>query len=371
MNRAGIETWLMHVLRHIDRSRFQMDFLVHTDETCQYDDEIRSLGGNLLRAAHLRNIWKYERTINEALRIARPYDIVHSHLDYFSGFVLKCARKAGVPIRIAHSHNDLVRSFARLKWHLKLYARRSQSLIFQHATHGLAASTTAGESLFGSHRSRTAWRTLHYGIDLSPFSPTIKRAELHKEFGIPPDAMVIGHVGRFYPQKNHEMLLRIAEALRKRSVPFQLVLVGDGPLRSQIEREVETRGLRNYVTFTGVRADVPELFTSLFDVFLFPSLYEGLGLVIVEALAANCRAIISDVVPEEADVVPNLVRRLSLAASADQWADAVLESARAPRTHEQWIEAFETVRDSRFNISKCVADLTHLYFHELSKQKAG
>jgi glycosyltransferase involved in cell wall biosynthesis len=371
MNRAGIETWLMHVLRQADRSRFQMDFLVHTDETCQYDDEIRSLGGHLLRATHLRNIWKYARTVKDALHSAPPYDIVHSHLDFNSGYALRCANQAGVPVRIAHSHLDLARSFPHLKWRLKLYALRSRSLILRHATHGLAASRIAGESLFGQSCSPVPWRVLHYGIDLSPLAPVAKQKDIRRELGIPQNAVVIGHVGRFFQQKNHELIVKIAEALRRRTTSFHVVLVGDGPLRAKIEGDVEARSLRNHVSFVGIRADVPRLYASLFDVFLLPSLFEGLPLVMIEALAAGCPAVISDSISTEADMIPSLIKRLSLSASPDQWAAAILESARQPKSYEQRRDAFEAVRNSPFNISNCVPDLTNFYLGELSRRKAA
>ena len=210
----------MHVLRNADRSRFQMDFLVHTDKSSHYDNEILSLGGHLLRAVPLRQVWKYERTVDDALRSVQPYDIMHSHLDYFSGYALKCAHRAGIPVRITHSHLDLGRSLQRLKWQLKVYAHRSRSLTYHHATHGLACSKIAGEWLFDRSRSNLPWNVLHYGIDLSSLDPATICADVRREFGIPENVMVIGHVERFFPQKNHEMIVSVADVLREGQVGF-------------------------------------------------------------------------------------------------------------------------------------------------------
>lgn len=106
MERAGAETWLMHLLRMIDRDRYRMDFLVHVPEPQDYDDEIRALGSSILPCPHTRNPCRYARAFGEILRAHGPYDVVHSHVHHHSGFVLRLAKHAGVPTRIAHSHLD-------------------------------------------------------------------------------------------------------------------------------------------------------------------------------------------------------------------------------------------------------------------------
>jgi len=371
MDRAGVETWLMHVLRSVDRSQFQMDFLVHSEVPAHFDTEIRSLGSRILYGMPLKRTWKYGSAIRNQLRQAPPYDIVHAHLDYFSGFALKVANQAGVPVRIAHSHNDLTRSFAGLRWSRQLFAARGRSLALRHATHGLACCFTAGQSMFGKQRSSVPWKVLPYGIELSPFLPVTSHQDFRREFGIPDDTLIIGHVGRFFPQKNHALIIRIADALRRRGADFRLVLVGDGPLRSKIETDIHDRGLCNYITLTGVRADIPRLFTSLFDVFLFPSLFEGLPVVLIEAQAAGCPTVISDVISPEIHFVQNLVKPVSLTADAEQWADAVLHSAGEPRSREQRLAALKTIRNSPGNIDNCVESLTNLYLREASARKAA
>lgn len=371
MQRAGIETWLMHVLRHVDRERFQMDFLVHREEPGHFDDEIRALGSRVLFAAPLRRVCKYSQLVTHLLRSAPPYDIVHSHLDYFSGYPLKCADRVGVPIRIAHSHNDLARSYPRLRWSLKLYAQRSMSLISRHCTLGLATSAVAGESLFGRQQSSFHWSVLPCGIDLSVYAPEKTRGDIRSEFGIPDDAIVVGHVGRFAEQKNHDMILNIAEAMLRRTSKFHLVLVGEGPLRERTEEEVNRRGLATHVTFAGVRGDVPRLLASAFDVFLFPSLFEGLGLVVVEAQSAGCPVVISDVVPHEADVVSRLITRLPLSSPTEQWAEAILQSSLKSRSYDARVAAYTAIGNSPFNISVSVRNLTSLYSREFLNCKAA
>jgi glycosyltransferase involved in cell wall biosynthesis len=371
MRRAGLETWLMHVLRRIDRERFQMDFLVHRDEPGDYDEEIRSLGSNVLYGAPLRQVWSYSQTTNRLLRRLPRYDIFHAHLDHFSGYPLKCAAEVGIPVRIAHCHSDVRQSFSKLRWSLKLYVKRSRLLTAGHRTLGLATSDKAGESMFGRDRTRRPWSALPCGIDLAPYSYHEQHDGPRQEFGIAHDAVIVGHVGRFVEEKNHRLILDVAECMLRRSGRFHFVLVGDGPLRRRIEEDVARRGLASCVSFAGVRADVPRLFSSLFDVFLFPSQSEGLGLVLVESQAACCPAVISDVVPPEAEVVSRLITRLSLGSPAELWADAVFLAARKPRSDADRIAAYQSVANSPLNISVCVEHLTSLYLREVSRRKAA
>jgi glycosyltransferase involved in cell wall biosynthesis len=252
-----------------------------------------------------------------------------------------------------------------------MYVRRSRWLVAQCGTYGLAASATAGESLFGSRQATFPWQVMPCGIDFTPFAPGSVREDIRREFGIPSDSIVVGHVGRFAEQKNHAMILDIAEAIRRRTDKFHLLLVGDGPLQARIAEDVNQRGLASCITFAGVRADVPRLFTSLFDVFLFPSLFEGLGLVLVEAQAAGCPVVISDVIPQEADMVSRLVTRIPLTMNVDHWAKAVLLAAQASRSRAARLSAYETVASSAFNISVCRQNLTSLYIDQLSNRRAA
>ena len=362
MDRAGIETWLMHVLRGLDRERYQMDFLVHGEEPADYDNEILSLGSRILRCGPIQNLWSYGHSIRQLLKTSSPYDVLHVHRDYFSGFPLRAGKQAGIPVRIAHSHNDLRKSFSRLRWPVKVVAAASRALVPRYATHGLAASEVAAETLYGANwRSDSRWQILPCGVDISKSLPATRDDRLRQEFGIPDGAFVVGHVGRFSEQKNHQKILDVAEALARQQANFHVLLVGQGPLQTAVEGEIIRRGLSQQVSIAGPRNDVPHLFASLFDVLLFPSLFEGLGLVIVESLAAGCPAVISDVVPHEADIVKSLVKRIPLASSAEVWARAVIEAATTPRSHTERMAAHRQVSESSYNVSTSIERLTGLY----------
>jgi|SRR6266550_4819351 len=153
MGRGGVETWLMHVLRHADRERFQMDFLVHTAQPCPYDEEVRALGGNIIPCLDPARPWSYARNFRRALAAQGRYDIVHSHVHNYSGYVLRLARRAGVPVRIAHSHLDSTPGDAAANARRRLYLALARRWIRRHATTGLAASGKAADALFGP-----AWR---------------------------------------------------------------------------------------------------------------------------------------------------------------------------------------------------------------------
>ena len=360
MNRGGIETWLMHILRNINRDRFQMDFLVHTTEPCSYDEEILALGSKIIPCLNQPQPWIYTSNFKKILKNNGPYDIVHSHVHHYSGLTLFLAKQAGVPVRIAHSHNNTSSAEAQAGWKRKLYLALMEKSIARYATLGLGASHEAAIDLFGmTWKNDSRWQILYYGLDLTPFRMQIDKAALRAEFNIPADAFVIGHVGRFEAQKNHQFILQIATEIVKQEPKMRLFLVGVGPLREEVEQNVARLGLKDHVVFAGVRSDVPQLMLSIMDVFLFPSLFEGLGLVLIEAQAAGLVSVLSDVVPQAADVVCPLIKRLSLSDSASFWAETVLAQKHQAAISQS--NALSLVANSQFNLEVCMEQLTKIY----------
>jgi glycosyltransferase involved in cell wall biosynthesis len=324
---GGVETWLVQVLRHIDRQKYQMDFLVNDPSPGAYDEEVRSLGARIIPCLDYRNPVRYALNFWRVLRKHGPYDIVHSHVHHYSGYVLMLAAMAGLKVRIAHSHND-TRSVEALKsMERRAYLRAMHMMIRTFATQGLAVSTEAGCDLFASQwRDRTdKWQLQHLGIDLSRFEIEVNAEKVRRSLGISPDALVIGHVGRFSEQKNHAFLVEIAREIVQMESRSCFLLVGDGPVRAAIEERVRNYGLAKHFVFAGLRSDVSTLMKAAMDVLLFPSLYEGLPVTLLEAQAAGLRCLISDVISCEADVVSGLIRRESLDQSPLQWASRLLE----------------------------------------------
>lgn len=359
MNQGGVETWLMHVMQHMDRRRFQFDFLVHSDRECVYDSDVRALGGNILPCPHPQRVWEYAVNFSNIIGGRAPYDVIHSHVHHFSGIVLALAAKLGIPKRIAHSHNDTFSVDGQAGWARRQYIRLCRYLLVSNATDCLSASRPAADSLLGRNFSDDRLtRILHCGIDLGGFvRGGICRDRMRADLNIAPDDFVIAHVGRFDAQKNHGKLLSIAAKYQERTGNVRLLLLGAGSLRPAMEARAKELGIRDRVIFAGVRRDVAEILMGTADLFLFPSLFEGLGLALVEAQAAGLPCVISDVVPREADVIPQLITRVALAEPDEVWCDALQRARGIPRM----TSAAAVVENSRFNIRSSVDSLCAVY----------
>jgi len=366
LNRGGIETWLLQVLRAAKDAGIRMDVLVVTDLPGELDDAVRETGARLFVTNRPLNPLGQFHDLRRIHSQRGPYDIVHSHVQP-GGIQLYLARRCGIQIRIAHSHTTELLVPA-LRFHQRLVARLTIPWVRRYATLGLACSETAAETLFGKHwRHDPRWQVLHYGIDLKPFSaPNDRRLELRRSLELPDDAFVIGHVGRMSPEKNHQFLITLAREIVSQMPQIYFVLVGDGPLRPQVESWIHQQGLAPRVRLLGSRGDVPDLMMNLFDLFLFPSIYEGLPLSIIEAQAAGLPIVASTAVPTEAIVVPSLVHRLALNESLSAWVKVLLDAQRTglPIPRDQ---SLSLVKQSDFNIDICTERLFHIYEEAVRK----
>ena len=315
MGRGGLETMLMNYYRNIDRSKVQFDFLTHRSEKADYDDEIEALGGKIY---HLPRLNPFSRSYLSALdrffKEHREYQVVHCHQDCLSGVVLKVAKANGVKFTIAHSHN--ANQDKNLKYLVKIVAKRN---ITKYADKLFACGQEAGKWMFNTDD----FEVLNNAIDTDRYTyHEEKSKEIRKTLGVE-GKFVVGHVGRFNPQKNHEFLIDIFDEVQKIEPDSVLMLVGDGDLRGNIEDKVKALGIEDKVKFMGIRSDVNDLMQAM-DVFLFPSLYEGLPVTMVEAQASGLKCIISDKVPKECALTDN-VQVVKLEDSPKIWANQVLE----------------------------------------------
>ncbi len=362
MARGGVETWLMHVARNVDLERFPMDFLTATPEPRPYDEEIRALGCRIHYCAPLTRPISYARNLARVLRDHGPYRVVHSHLAFFSAFCLNLAERSGVPIRIAHIHNTDSRHHGdRYGLILIRHAYRivSRHVVLRTMTHGLANSVAAAGFLFGPRWSADGRiHVLPYGLDLRSFASPFPKEETHRSLGIPPGRRVIGHVGRFHPQKNHEYLVEILGRMVAHGSDVHLVLVGSGERRQAIEALLLRKGLLDRCTFVGERADVAPYYAAM-DVFVFPSRHEGLGIVAVEAQAAGTCVLASTEVPSEAEVVPALFERMPLAAGPERWARRIEAILARPVFDRR--AAYDLVAKSRYSLATSLGALTSIY----------
>ena len=272
MNRGGAETLLMNVYRNIDKSKIQFDFISHRNEKGDYDDEIESLGGRIFRVSSLGQIGPtaYVKELKKVMSNNR-YIAVHAHTDYQSGFPALAAKMSGINKRICHSHSNHFPKGNGLKERSIL--KVLQSIIKYSATDYCACSTEAAHFLFGQKTvNRKKVYLLNNGIEISQFTnidPDCSTS-VKQELDIPMDAKIIGHIGHFSESKNHTFILKVLKEMLEENKNAFVVLVGDGPLRNQIEEEARELGIVNHIRFLGVRADIPRLMKA-FDVFLFPS----------------------------------------------------------------------------------------------------
>lgn len=356
LDRGGTETWLRNVFRLVDRNRLQMDFIVHEDRSYPYEREIVDLGGRVLRCLHPERPVQHFCSLRRLLKAYGPYDVVHSHVHHYSGIVLAAAARADVPHRIIHGHLAARRSDRRFP--RTVYVHAMNALVERYATAGLAVSADAAAALFGPRwRLDTRWRVLPCGIDLEPFARA-DATRLRAQLAVSADTLLLGHVGRFEHEKNHRLLLSIMEAVVARRPDSHLVLVGTGSLRNETERHARRLGLERFVTFLEGRPDVPEILAGL-DAFVFPSLFEGLGLAAVEAQSAGIPTVMTTTIPEEATVVPPLVTRLSLSDPPARWADVILNLP--PRTRAARAECLALVAASRFDVRTSASELAEYY----------
>lgn len=360
MNRGGAETLLMNVYRNIDRDKLQFDFVSHRLEICDYDEEILSLGGRIFRIQSLGQQGPF-RYMNELKKIMSQtnYIAVHSHTDYQSGFAVLSAKRAGIGKRICHSHSNNWGRGDGLRARFILNAMRM--VIRYAATNYCACSLEAAEFLFGPSQANS--RKMHLmknGIEIKSFiniDPDA-RVSVRRELNIPLDSSIIGHIGTFSPSKNHRFLLELLERMTEEGKDVTLILAGDGPLRSEIEAEAMRRDLFHRIRFLGVRRDVARLMKA-FDVFVFPSLFEGFGIVVLEAQCAGTPCVIADTVPKLTDMGVHLVSYISLEESMEIWSHQICKVLEAEKPDQQTI--LDTVANRGFDIKDNIHDWLQMY----------
>ena len=315
MNLAGAETFIMNVYRKINRNNVQFDFIVHKDG--KYDDEIKSLGGKIYKIEPLNKCgyWKYCKQLEKIIK-ENDYKIIHSHINESSGLVLKIAKKCDVPVRISHSHSTGNHSNLIYKI-FKIYLRGK---INKYATHLFACSKEAAIWLFRKDADRAI--IVKNGIDINKFTFSLNnRNEKRKEFEIQDSTILLGNIGRITHVKNQEFLIEIFEEFNKSINDSKLIIVGEGELKEKLKNITKEKNIDDKVIFTGARKDISQLINA-FDIFVFPSLYEGLGIALLEAQCNGLLCFASDTVPRAAKVSQNL-NFISLKKNSKFWADSI------------------------------------------------
>lgn len=350
MDRAGAETMIMNLYREIDRARFQFDFVYFTTDRCDYDDEIEALGGRIHRLVSRNPLIRLIRFV--ALLKSGPWSIVHSHTLFSSAFYLLAALAAGVPQRIAHSHSTQDVNSSRFLG--RVYQDTARRLLSCAANSRVACGAAAAEYLFGTRYPVTL---IPNAINLGSFSNRTA-SSVRKEFGITEQGLLVVHVAQFMPVKNHAWSIEVADELRTQHLECKVLLVGEGPTRRQIEEQLISSQLQDYVVLAGLRTDVPEIMAAA-DVMLMPSFYEGFPLVLVEAQAAGLHSVVSASVAREVDLGLGLVHFVDLSAPRAAWVEIILASSQLPVPSAE-IRA-EVLKRAGYTASQAAGRLADLY----------
>lgn len=359
MNRGGAETLLMNVYRNINRDQIQFDFVSHTTVKEDYEEEIHKLGGRIFKISSLgqQGAISYVKELRRLMSFY-PFAAVHIHTDFQGGFPALAAKKSGIKKRICHSHSNNWPKGSSLSAKILLIAL--QALIRFSATNYSSCSLEAGQFLFGRKMMvKQKVKILKNGIDIESFKNTDSqfRQKLISEFHLPNQAKILGHVGRFSDSKNQQFILKVLKKLVEEDASFVALMVGDGPLRKEVEKETNRLGIRNQVYFLGVREDVSNLMKG-FDVFLFPSKFEGFGIVALEAQCAGIPCVISDTVPRSTDMGLELASYIPLE-ELDSWCSQVKKSLLISRPEPEIIA--EQISKSGYSIQTTIGDWLQLY----------
>lgn len=333
MNRAGAETMIMNIYRAIDRSKFQFDFLVYSNNRQDYESEIESLGGRVIHMPMTGSLGECLKSVIQIRRIVKdygPFSAIHAATLHNSAFALLATLGTSRCRKIVHSHSTAnTVSSSVIK---RIYNVATKWIIRALTDEYVACGDEAGQYLFGKRLFRQRGIVINNSVDVDRFYDVKNEsgATLKEEFGIT-DEIVIGSVARLNEVKNHKRMLEIASELKRRGNRFKMILVGRGNLENEIRKELTTRELNDYVILAGVRDDIPELM-HLFDVFLMPSFFEGNPVTLIEAQAAGLPAVISDSITDKIDMGLDLIHRVSLAEDNGKWVDTILSAVQTRRS---------------------------------------
>lgn len=325
MNRGGAETMVMNYYRFIDKSKVQFDFLVHRNEKGAYDDEIEKMGGRIYHMCPIfpQNFTRYKKLLKDFFDEHDEYKIIHSHMSELGYFAFKEAQKHGNIIKICHAHNAPDFSTESLKEKAKsVFRNYFKSNIIKYTDKMFVCSYAAGDWLYGKD-NRKQFIMLNNAVDSQKFAYNKIEAEnLKKELGIE-NKFVLLNVGRFNTQKNHTFLIDIFNSVLKKNPESVLLLAGNGNLEQEIKEKVTKLSIEKNVLFLGLRDDIDKILEAS-DVFVFPSLFEGLPVTMVEAQSSGIKCVISDGVPPQCIMTEN-VEVVPLKKNCEEWADEILK----------------------------------------------
>ncbi|MFB5430444.1 glycosyltransferase [Enterococcus casseliflavus] len=351
---GGVEAVTMNYYRNIDRKKIQFDFIVDEDSTNIPRQEILELGGRILVVPSYKNILKYNETLDGIFK-ENQYSIVHSNVNSLSVFPLRIAKKNHIPIRIAHNHStssykEILKN--GVKYFLKQWATK-------YATHYMAPTMNTGKWLFGNE---VEIKVLPNAIDLVAFRyDDIQRQKIRDELGYSSSDYVIGNVGRLVSQKNHLFLISVFATYKKENPDAKLLIIGEGPLKRKLNQLAKKLGVFDDVKILPNTSNISKMYSAM-DLLIFPSLYEGLGMVAVEAQVSQLPVLLSDSVPNEVVISQN-VYYLNLKKSITEWSNMIskirIENSNLSRLEREF-------SPENYDIKKKAIELVDYYIKILS-----
>ena len=350
-NIGGIETYLINIYRHIDKERFDIRFMVFCEKPCFYDEIADNL---VVITPREKNYFRYLREIKQHYQ-NHKYDYIHFHLMSFSLFEpIIYAQKYTDARLILHSHisNSVMAPLTKM-----IHTIGERQILKKQNYIKLACSEVAGKSMFADFRD-PSFTVMNNGVDVEKYSfDNDARNRIRNQLHIPDDTVVLGHVGRMSEQKNHKGLIEIYSAYHKANPESVLLLIGKGELEESIRKQVQESGIENSVIFTGAVSNVNE-YLSAMDVFLLPSLWEGLPFVLVEAQANGLLCIASEEgVTKEAELTPTM--HFCSLKNTDEWIRCI-----SGNTHDHQAENEKYIRDSQYSVINTTKILERLYGEE-------
>lgn len=362
MDRGGAESLLMELLRNIDRNEYIFDFIVHTEEECVYDKEIRELGGRIYHVPRFTgvNFITYVKAWRAFFKEHGEYKIVHGHIGSSAAIYLTIAKNYGC-FTIAHSHNTT----SKYEKGLKSIMYRCFSYPTRYiADYFFGCSKEAGLDRYGKRVCEGPnFSVLHNGISTLKFKYKKDiRGKMRKELGLE-NYFVIGVTGRITEQKNPFFILEIFNEIKKINKNAFLLWCGDGELKTEIKKKIKQYHLEDDIKLVGAVSNVND-YMQAFDVFLFPSLWEGLPIVLIEAQASSLPCFISDVISQEGDLT-NLIHRISLKKSANEWAKNILRERNANRCDQS-----DIIKKNNYDIDSSVNRIQNFYLDILKKKSS-
>lgn len=361
MNVGGTETMLINLYRKINNDII-FDFISYSNKEAYYDKEIESLGGKIIRLSPPNEVG-FIKAIDDIRKIIREnglYDVVHTHMMFNCGVAMIAAYLEGIKIRVSHAHTtaDIRNSLLR-----KFYVVVMRILIRIFSTDFLACSNAAGKYLFGNNILKNKkYRILPNYIDYEKFINYNSKTSLREELRLNKEDLLVCHIGRFISVKNHEFLIDIIKDMVSLNNNIKLILVGIGDEEENIIKKVEKVGLSNNVLFLGIRGDIPYILKSV-DLFILPSISEGLGLVLLEAQASNVPCLVSEAIQKEVDLGLNLITQITLDKGSEVWANKALNIIEKKQSMN--VDIMESIQKKGYDLNSILKSLMSVYKFKL------